>query len=953
MKKKFIVVFILIVFTLSLPFNIYAKSSNKSTEDFANLVVFVQLDGKDPTKEETNFMNTKIGEYTNAPSYKTLAIKYYDKNSLHIKALSNYLKTISYNQFNLTNYMPQYNNDTITPILGSGTSDDALIKSVSSNLDVSSLSGLDIDKNNDGYIDNLTIIAQGSASDRNEDLYPHKANYPGNLKIAGKQIYTYNIINSSQAFEGSNEGVIAHEFLHSIGFSDLYKYNTNNETPVGRWDIMAGTSSFMQYPLMYTLSHFKGWIDIDEITSSKTNLTLDIPEKKDGNQAYILKSPLSDKEFFVVEYKKKGTDIGGLNYKLPGSGIIIYRVDTSVDRIANSESQNGIMLFSKDVNTVPDDVSVQTAFFSKESGRDEFGSTDLKDTTNILKFSDGSNSGIKIKNIGSANSDAITFDVDFADTSKVENWLCLGNKLDEQECSQISITQNKDNIPYVAYTKSNDAGTINNLYVKRYVNNKWELLGTSSANSTNSSVTNPKIFIFNNTPYVTYQEEKNSSFFIKCLKYEDNKWVNCNDITSSFTQYYNGVVSNDGIYFVTSNNDSAPYSYDIKRFDGENVTTIKPNLISGDLYNPYIAKDKNNIYIDTRKFPENKVNITKYSLETKTSNNIDNDIIADGSKILAENDNLYIVASTSSGLKLYKENEDNFSQVGESLTPSSTATFDIKSNNNTIYIALTNQSTNKTSVWYLKDSALIKKGLDVDSKGCSDLDFTVQDGYIYIAYLDSANSIKYPIVRYNKTPDNTGQEVATPTKPAPSVGNITGLTWNYKNSTSSSINVKWNKNDNTTGYKLYRASSKYGTYELITTITNKNTTAYTNKGLSSGKVYYYKIKGYIDNTTGSYSGIITASTLPSKPSFKVKNKKHKAKLYLQKGTSFNSYKIYRSRKKSSKYKLIKTVSSKTSSYTDKKVKRNKKYYYKIRRYKTVNGKTLYSSYSSIKSVKIK
>ena len=59
-----------------------------------------------------------------------------------------------------------------------------------------------------------------------------------------------------------------------------------------------------QYPLAYERMYFTHWIDIDTITQNST-LTLDDQANADGNQAFILKSPLNDHEIFVVEYRKK------------------------------------------------------------------------------------------------------------------------------------------------------------------------------------------------------------------------------------------------------------------------------------------------------------------------------------------------------------------------------------------------------------------------------------------------------------------------------------------------------------------------------------------------------------------------------------------------------------------------------------------------------------------------
>ena len=80
--------------------------------------------------------------------------------------------------------------------------------------------------------------------------------------------------------------------------------------------------------------------------------------------------------------------------------------------------------------------------------------------------------------------------------------------------------------------------------------------------------------------------------------------------------------------------------------------------------------------------------------------------------------------------------------------------------------------------------------------------------------------------------------------------------------------------------------------------------------------------------------------------------------------SVSGYAIYRSKKKSSGYKKIKTVSSKTTSYKNTKLKKNTNYYYKIRPYRNIKytyttkskkKKTItriaYGKYSSAKKIK--
>lgn len=47
------------------------------------------------------------------------------------------------------------------------------------------------------------------------------------------------------------------------------------------------------------------------------------------------------------------------------------------------------------------------------------------------------------------------------------------------------------------------------------------------------------------------------------------------------------------------------------------------------------------------------------------------------------------------------------------------------------------------------------------------------------------------------------------------------------------------------GYLIYRSTSKDGAYSLVKTVSNYSANAFTDKSLTSGKTYYYKIRGYI------------------------------------------------------------------------------------------------------------
>lgn len=61
--------------------------------------------------------------------------------------------------------------------------------------------------------------------------------------------------------------------------------------------------------------------------------------------------------------------------------------------------------------------------------------------------------------------------------------------------------------------------------------------------------------------------------------------------------------------------------------------------------------------------------------------------------------------------------------------------------------------------------------------------------------------------------------------------------------TGPKIIIKWKKLDDIDGYKLYRATSPNGKYKKIAKL-SPNTTSYTDKKLSQGKVYFYRIRAF-------------------------------------------------------------------------------------------------------------
>lgn len=260
---------------------------------------------------------------------------------------------------------------------------------------------LNIDGDNDGYVDNVCFIVSGTPDAWASLLWPHMWSlYSVNVTINGKRVYTYNF----QIRSMTNNSVLCHEMFHSLGAPDLYHYTSNGISPVGPWDLMENNLSPPQHMSAYMKFRYAGWISsIPEITTSGY-YTLS-PLTSSNNNAYKIKSPVSTTEYFVVEYRKK---TGTFENSLPGSGLIVYRINNSYSGQGNANGPPDEVYVYRPNGTTTSNGSPSSAHFSSDVSR-----TMINNYTNPSAFlSNGSAGYLNISEIGSAGN-TITFYVGF------------------------------------------------------------------------------------------------------------------------------------------------------------------------------------------------------------------------------------------------------------------------------------------------------------------------------------------------------------------------------------------------------------------------------------------------------------------------------------------------------------------------------------------------------------
>ncbi len=172
--------------------------------------------------------------------------------------------------------------------------------------------------------------------------------------------------------------------------------------------------------------------------------------------------------------------------------------------------------------------------------------------------------------------------------------------------------------------------------------------------------------------------------------------------------------------------------------------------------------------------------------------------------------------------------------------------------------------------------------------------------------------------------------------------------------TTTTITLKWTAVTGADGYRVYKYNTKKKKYEKLKDVTK---TTLKISDLKAGTVYKYKVRAYTkdDGTIwGSYSDVFETATKCKTPKItKLTTTKGKASLAWSNVSGESGYQVYYSTKKDSGYKKVKSYKANVVKGSKSKLKSGKKYYFKVRAYKKTDSGTVYSSWSKVKSIKIK
>lgn len=196
-------------------------------------------------------------------------------------------------------------------------------------------SSINLDRDNDGKVDNICFVVSGTYTGWSDLLWPHKWSlYDRTVNINGKQVYTFNLQLAGSGSHYFSVSTFCHEMTHTLGCPDIYHYNSyTSVSPGGSWDLMNNNQTPPQQTNSFFKYHFLGWIDsIPEITDSGRYTLQSLASGP--NHAVKIRSS-NPHQWYILEYRNN-TDT--FDSSIPNRGMLIWRYNDVSD--ANNASFN-------------------------------------------------------------------------------------------------------------------------------------------------------------------------------------------------------------------------------------------------------------------------------------------------------------------------------------------------------------------------------------------------------------------------------------------------------------------------------------------------------------------------------------------------------------------------------------------------------------------------------------
>lgn len=372
-------------------------------------------------------------KFSDSPDFNQ-TITYYDNmfnnNAPNANSMRNYFQAVSYNQLDIvSHYYPQPNGTTIVCYVDSqprayympwsannpigydeSSYQDRMVREftlltnavnyVASQVPPT----LDLDGDDDGDVDNVCFIIQGSTTAWATLLWPHRWSiYNSQAFINGARVYDFNFQLES-FLNSSGASVLAHEMFHTLGAPDLYRYYDNTIDPIGNWDLMCANTNPPQSMSAWMKHKYSGWVaEVPTITQSGSYIINSVWSPT--NNIYKIPSWRTT-EFYLVEYRKPS---GIYDNNIPGSGLLIYRLNTTLNGNADGPPDELYLYRPGGTNTTTNG-NIYQAHFSQQTGR-----TTLSEVTIPNGFlSNELPGGLDISQISASGGETMSFYVNIS-----------------------------------------------------------------------------------------------------------------------------------------------------------------------------------------------------------------------------------------------------------------------------------------------------------------------------------------------------------------------------------------------------------------------------------------------------------------------------------------------------------------------------------------------------------
>lgn len=215
----------------------------------------------------------------------------------------------------------------------------------------------DYDVDGDGAVDMVYFIYAGLPSyisgNDSRYLWPHQSDMRANRYptqyvkkdgvVLGRyacstELFGYEAYGSWSVLEGI--GTMCHEFTHVLGLPDFYDADYEDtggqSNHVSQWSVMADGADFNvgRTPCAFSLfERYALGFAMPQVITEPGQLELE--DVKTSNTGYRMNTPVN-KEFFMIENRQNTK----WDAKLPGHGMLIFRVDSTSTSIWTSNSVN-------------------------------------------------------------------------------------------------------------------------------------------------------------------------------------------------------------------------------------------------------------------------------------------------------------------------------------------------------------------------------------------------------------------------------------------------------------------------------------------------------------------------------------------------------------------------------------------------------------------------------------